>query len=326
MTKDVLEYFDSKIMPLLKNQYSSILKDMNILILGSVGLGIDDELSDMEAVIYLPQETWKQYGANLQLSLNKCVAETNLWTPEGSIICVHPFSWLLDGQGEKIICNSDPISWEEISIESLYTIQENLIYYDPQENLKKLRNMTASKKMPKNLYKKLLLLGLKDFVENSFYDLVLSIKRNKIVEAYIHLGRAIENLFRIGFYICHQYYPWRTHLHWAFRKLPLPLSQLSSKFDLLTTTTDWSEKVNILETIYNLYKEYIISNSIFPEIDLDKEDIYSHDLHNELIWAERLNAWDNPNWRGFINERSEKAVKNGYSSDQFWVWSLWGIE
>jgi hypothetical protein len=88
------------------------------MILGSVALGIDDELSDMEAVIYLSQPIWKQYGAELQLDLNKCLSETNLWKQEGSIISVQPLSWLLGGQGEDIILTNN-VPWENISIESL---------------------------------------------------------------------------------------------------------------------------------------------------------------------------------------------------------------
>lgn len=324
MDKKVLEYFDNNIMKLLKNQHYNILNNMSIMILGSVGLEIDDKYSDLEAVIYLPQKIWKEHGALLQLNLNKCLIETNIWKSEGSIISVHPFSWMLDGQGEKVLNNSENILWEEISIESLFTIQNNKIYFDPQETLNKIRMATTSEKMPNSYFKKLLLVCLKDFIETSFFDLQKSIKRNKLIEANIHFGRAVENLLQIGFYVCKQYFPWRTHLTWAYSKLPLPISKLLTNFNLLSTTIDWENKINILEFIYNSYKEYIISNQIFPEIDLNKVDIHSNDSFNELIWAERLEAWTNPNWRDFIQDKEQKALKNGYSSDQFWIWSLWG--
>ena len=66
----ITEYFDSFVMPLLRSQYGDILPNMSIMILGSVGLGNDDELSDLEVGIYLDDFDWKQFGREIQLSLN----------------------------------------------------------------------------------------------------------------------------------------------------------------------------------------------------------------------------------------------------------------
>jgi hypothetical protein len=45
--KKVTEYFDNVIMPLMQKQYPDIISEMSLMILGSVGLGIDDEFSDI---------------------------------------------------------------------------------------------------------------------------------------------------------------------------------------------------------------------------------------------------------------------------------------
>ena len=69
MKKSAIAYFDSQILPVLKRDWATLLPEMSIQILGSVGLGIDDERSDLEAVIYLPEALWRREGAGLQLSL-----------------------------------------------------------------------------------------------------------------------------------------------------------------------------------------------------------------------------------------------------------------
>lgn len=320
MNRNVIDYFDSMIMPLIQDKHNNILKDANIMILGSVGLGIDDGFSDMEAVIYLPQQIWRKYGGKLQLDLNKKISETNLWKKEGSIICVHPLSWLLDGNGEKIMSNVENIPWNDISFESLFTIQENLIYYDSNDNLNKIKKITAESEMPEYIWKKEIIIRLKDTLEclNELYQFK---NRNKYDEAQIPLGKIIEYFFQMGFLICHRYYPWRTHYSWAFKKLPQSFSKLCSDINLLSSTTEWKIKIEMIEKIIYEYKNNIAIKNIIPEIDIRKKE-----LVEELIWAERLESWNNPNWKEFINKRIEKAIIEGYAEDQFWIWSLWGLD
>jgi len=49
----IAKYFDSVVMHLLRSEYSDVLPKTSIMSLGSVGLGKDDELSDLEVGIYL---------------------------------------------------------------------------------------------------------------------------------------------------------------------------------------------------------------------------------------------------------------------------------
>lgn len=318
MIRDIAKYFDDIIMPLIHGKHADILPEASIMILGSVGLRIDDELSDMEAVIYLPDKIWKR-NSLLQIELDKCLSQTNLWKQEGSIICVHPLSWLLDYQGEKILANGGNVPWGKLSFESLFTMQENLIYYDPQERLGKLRKLTSSPKMPEDLWKKALYTKLKNFVEDGVRAIKLSVVRNLYATAYIQFGFTVQTLYELGFLICHQYFPYLKHLRWAFDKLPAPISRLGPNFDLLSVTIDWWKRLSIIETIYNDYRSYIVSNSIFPEINFDLIDLYDMSLHTDLGHARWFKAWENPNWRKNLNALKERTCKLGYEPDEWWV-------
>jgi len=49
MKEKSINYFNNIIMPFIREKHSDILDEMSFQIEGSVGLGIDDELSDLEA-------------------------------------------------------------------------------------------------------------------------------------------------------------------------------------------------------------------------------------------------------------------------------------
>ena len=44
MSNNAMNYFENIIIPLIQANYPNIISDMDIMILGSVGLGIDDEI------------------------------------------------------------------------------------------------------------------------------------------------------------------------------------------------------------------------------------------------------------------------------------------
>lgn len=322
MTKHIGQYFDETIMPLIYSRHSEILSEASIMILGSVGLHIDDEFSDMEAVLYLPDTIWKQNGV-LQIELEECLAQTNPWRQEGmvngSIISVHPLSWLLDFQGEKILSDGGCVPWGKLSFESLFTIQENLIYYDPQDRLGRLRKFTAPDKMPDNLWKKAIYDKLRDFVEDGVRAIQVSVSRNLFATAHIQFGRTVQTLYELGFLICHRYYPYLKHLRWAYSRLPEPISSLNPYFDLLSVTADWQEKLNMLETIYAAYTTYCIANSVFPEIDFDLIDLHDMRIHTDLGHANWFQAWDNPNWRENLKAIKQKTAALGYAPDMWWI-------
>lgn len=320
MSRNAVDYFENTIIPLIQAYFPDLLPEMDIMLLGSVGLGIDDEISDIEAAIYLEDSKWKAHGKGLQLLLNDCLARTNKWKSKGSILCVHPVSWLLDGHSNKFLLNNDNyidnLPWEKVSFETLFTIQNNKIILSNKGILKALREKTVSDKYPQKLWKKMLITNLKELINGEFFELKKDVYRNLTAEAIIIYGIILERIYHVAFLISHEYYPWRTHLDWAFRKLPVSGTELGRYIDKLLVIDNWNERLGMINTIIEFYKSYITNNKIVPEIDLYSDD-------NELIWAERLSAWNNPEWRNYIKEKEKDAVENGYNADQFWVFSLW---
>jgi len=326
MKEKSINYFDNIIMPLISERHSDILHEISFMIMGSVGLGIDDELSDLEAAIYLPDEIWKKNGL-LQINLIKCLAETNLWQPGGSIISVYPLSWLLDGQGEKILAGDD-IDWDKMQFDSLFglfVLHNQPVWHDPQDRLGKLRELTAPDKMPEILWKKALLDKIKVFISDGIQEVHRCVDRKHYADAYIPFGDAVKALFEIGFMACRQYYPFRKHLSWAFGRLPAPISDLTSSFDLLSAALDWQERLSIMATIYNFYRDYIISNALLPELDFSRVDLVEMPLQgNEFNNAE--DKINNPNQSPDDWAKVEKRTAElGFGPEAEWAVNWWGM-
>lgn len=130
------------------------------------------------------------------------------------------------------------------------------------------------------LWKKGIIIKLKELSEN-FFEFKKSVQRNHLIEANILFGKVLEKIYHLAFFISHQYYPWQTHLHWAFENLPVSKIELGTKINSLLSINNWGEKVDKINSIIEYYRNY-------------------------------------------IEQRKKIALDNGYSSDQFWVWSLWG--
>ena len=317
MTEKSRDYFDNIIMPFIQKQHPDVLNEMSFTIVGSVGLGVDDGLSDVEAIIYLPDEIWKQNGM-LQINLDKLLLQTNLWKQSGSIICVHPMSWMLDGHGEKILaCGQVP--WGKLQFESLFVIQNMPVLYDRKGRFAKLRELTAPQKIPEVLWKKTLLEKLKAFVSDGVHELKRCIDRKNYLDAYIPFGDTVKNLLELGFIICRQYYPYRKHISWAYKKLASPVSDIYQKINLLSSVKDWNEKLGAIEEVYNSYKDYIISNELLPEIDFYRVNLSEMPLHdNEFDIAK--NVLDNANWKNERDILMEKTLKAGFEPEAIrWV-------
>ena len=316
MKEKGVNYFNNIIMPFIREKYPDILGEMTFIILGSVGLGIDDEFSDVETVIYLPDPVWKSRGGYLQIDMDKLLLETNLWQHEGSILCVHPLSWLLDGQGEKILADGY-VSWDKIQSDSLYglfNLHNQPVWHDPKDRYGKLRRLTETEKMPEVLWKKALLEKINDFVSGGIQEIHKCVDRRHYLDAYIPFGDAVKALLEIGFMVCRQYYPYQKHLRWAFNRLPSPISDLKSQFDLLSVSENWQERLNIMEKIYNFYRDYIISNNLLPELDFSRVDLVEMPLHdNELNIAKWI--LDNANWRAEQDALMERALKAGFTPE-----------
>jgi hypothetical protein len=170
--------------------------------------------------------------------------------------------------------------------------------------------MTAPEKMPEILWKKVLLSKINNFVSDGMQEINKCVNRKHFTDAYIPLGDAVKALFEIGFAVCRQYYPYRKHLRWAFGRLPAPISDLSSQFDLLSAAENWQDKLNIMETIFCEYRSYIISHSLLPEMDFNRIDLCEMPLHDNEFYIVK-NILDNPNWRAEQDAIMEKTLKLG---------------
>jgi hypothetical protein len=59
--------------PLIARKHPEMVSNMSIRLEGSVGLRLNDKLSDMEAMVLLPEDLWKARGGQLQLTLIHCL-------------------------------------------------------------------------------------------------------------------------------------------------------------------------------------------------------------------------------------------------------------
>ena len=329
MTKRSLEYICDIILPLIHERHPDILPEMSMRVSGSVGQGNDDEYSDLDCEIYLPDDVWKRNGL-LQIELDQCVSKTNLWkqkgTLNGSMIAVHPLSWLLDYQAKKILANGGNVPWGKLKFETLFSFHEDYVCHDPLDRFARLRRLTAPAKMPENRWKKAIYTKLHDFFSGGIREIEISVWRKQYEAAYIQFGGALQALYELGFLICHQFYPYPKHLRWAFGRLPEPVSELGKYFHALSDTSDWRVKLESMECIYHGYKEYMVANNIAPELDfglIDMRDMY---IHNYLTQAVFYKAWDNPDWWERLNALKNKTVGLGFGPEEFWAVNWWGLE
>ncbi|MFN8494870.1 MAG: DUF4037 domain-containing protein [Caldilineaceae bacterium] len=320
MNLSIRSYFENTIISTIIAAYPAIAAEMSIIVLGSQGLGIADQFSDLEAAVYLDDALWRAQGGQLQLLLNACLQTTCPCRLAGSVIAVWPQSWLLGGCATALRTGQPSLPWESVAIEELFTMQENLIVWDPQGFLAEVKQTTSPSHYPLWLWKKRLFVAFKTLLDD-FSELSLNVKRSRQAEAHILFGEVLRTLFHIGFFINRQYYPWRTHLRWAFARLPRETSTVLTHLERAVTSSGWEEKLEATNQVIAFYKEFITHKGLLLEIDL-----LSADLSEELIWAERLKAWENPHWRDWITRCQEKAMRDGHHPKEFWVWSLWHWE
>lgn len=315
MGQDIRSYFEETIIPLIVREYPRVAAQMSIRIQGSYGLGIVDEFSDLDATIYLDDPLWKDQGGQLQLMLEH-IPHSFAKTVGHPEICVHPLSWLGDLRG--FLENKEDLPWEKVTFEGLFELQENLVLRDPQKVFSILKTATAPERFPPWLWKKRLILELKKLIYDDLGELESAVKRGQLLEGHIILASLLEDLIHIGFILNKKYYPWRKHLRWAFEKLPLLASLLSPAIEVILSSSDWKEKLELIWKIRDVYFEYLEKNKVLPEIDFSAAD-----LSHELIAAERHEAWSNPNWHERQKRYEQKAVEGGYDRSDGWIWSLW---
>jgi hypothetical protein len=313
MSGDVAAYFEETVIPLLTEKHPDVAPEMSVLIRGSFGLGIADEFSDLDAIIYLEDELWKAHGGHVQLTLEREAPRFTPYNRGHCEICVYPFSWLLHGRGKEFSeTGSDP-PWEKATIEELYELQQNLVLRDPHGLFRRLREATAPERFPAWLWKKRLITLLSQLDADDLVEYRQTVRRGRRLEGVTLLGLIVQCLLRLGFIINRRYYPWRTRLSWAFQKLPPPAPQVLPHIEATTSSCDARETLASIEAVRDIYREHIREKGILPPPVLD-----------DLAWAERLHAWSDPHWRDWVIRCQEKARQAGYDPRHSWIWSLWG--
>ena len=202
--------------------------------------------------------------------------------------------------------------WEQVPFEDLFEIQRNLILRDPQGLFRRLKDATRPDNFPETLWKKRLIQNMKK-LDDDIMEYCQVIRRDRRMEAAIFNGRLVQDILHLGFLIGRQYYPWATHLHWAFSKLPAPASEVSSHLETLSGSAGHDEKLSAVQKAREIYSSTILTRGLL-----------SAEILDNLVWAERLKAWSKENWRDWIENCQKKAEAAGHQAKDFWIWSLWG--
>lgn len=315
--RDIRSYLEGTIIPLIAEEFPEVAADMTIQVMGSYGLGLQDDISDLEVAILLSDALWQSQGGHVQLLLNQ---QPRFAPREGHdefvvqrIPILEPLTCFLQEGAD--------IPWDALTsderMERIYGVREQLVARDPHGIFARIRQATDPERVPGWFWKKLLLSRLDElFWERD--NLVHAVQREKILEATLILTSFLEIALRVGFIVNRQYYPPRKHIRWAFEKLPSPASEILSTVDAILTSPNWQEKRIQVEAIAHRYIRHIREHGLLPEVDFDAPS-----LEHEIMWAERHRAWSNPDWRDRITRCEEKARRAGYDPKHFWIWHQW---
>ncbi len=163
MERNIRTCFEETVIPLITERCPGVSSEMSVQIRGSYGLGIADEFSDSDAVIWLDDTIWRAHGGQVQLMI---VHELPRFGPrkiseehKHPEICVWPLSWL--GPLMRFVNGQSELPWEEVSPGDLFEIQNCLVLRDPRGIFQRLREGTRPDRFPQHLWKKRLIQTLK---------------------------------------------------------------------------------------------------------------------------------------------------------------------
>ena len=325
MKQDFEAYFEEKVIPLIAREHPELVFEMSIRVEGSVGLGIDDELSDVDVTLFLPEKLWKRRGGHLQLTLlhdlEPFIAHPSSvsprdpflwWNLRHSEISVHPLGELLCGQAESILAGARDVPWEEVAVEELLQLQVHPILRDAHGALARLRELTTPDRYPKRLWIKRLICDLTDLA-GELEEFEKAVRRNKPLEAQMFLGEALRMLFRVVFLTNRQYYPWRSSFLRVFKGLPFGPKELLSEFEIVGSHATWLERLAAVNRIVRVVTKHILESGMLTA-----------EMLKYLLHARNGNAWENPDWLESAETRGRQAEEAGYDSWYGWIWDRWG--
>ena len=329
MRQDVEAYFEDKVIPLIAREHPDLLDEMSIRVEGSFGLGISDELSDLDVTLFLPEKLWKERGGQLQLTLYELepfiahpVSEYPAsqfprdpfvwWNLRHSEISVHRLSELLCGRAESILAGESDVPWEEVALEELLQLQIHPILRDGHGALSRLRELTTPDRYPKRLWVKGLICELVDLA-GELEEFEKAVRRTKPLEAQMFLGEVLRMLFRVVFLVNRQYYPWRSGFLRMFEELPFGPEELGGEFEIAGSEASWLEKSAAVNRIVHVVTKQILESGMLTA-----------DMLRYLLHARNEKAWENPNWLESAEALGRQAEEAGYDSWYGWIWDQWG--
>ena len=327
MRQDIKAYFRDAVIPLITREHPEVVPAMSIRVEGSIGLGLNDELSDMEATLFLPTDLWKARGGQLQLTLIhslepfsahshphcECPGDPFSWVLFGHPeINVHPRNELLCGLAESAMAGERDVPWDEVSIEELHQLQHCTILRDAGGFLARIREATSADLCPKQLWTKHLIYELAE-LKGEPWDLEKSVRCGRLLEAQMILGTMLPALLRVAFLVNRQYYPWRKYLYPSFQELPIGPAELLDEFETVRSDEDWNSRSAAVNRIVRILTEQILDSGLL-----------SSDMLEYLFDAKSSKAWEHPNWREASDLCRTMAKEAGYDWLDGWIWGRWG--
>jgi hypothetical protein len=329
MRRDFEAYFDEDVIPLIAREHPDLMSEMSIRVEGSLGFGTQDELSDVDVTLFLPEKLWWERGGQLQLTLlhklEPLVAQpapqyppSHLprdpcawWDLGHSEISVHRLSELLCGQAERVLAGEADVPWEEVPLEELLQLQIHPILRDGHGALARLRELTAPERYPSQLWVRNLI-GELIALAGELQEFRKAVHRTRPLEAHLFLAEAVRMLFRVIFLVNRQYYPWRGGFLRMFRELPFGPGELLGEFEMIGSGAGWSEKSAAVDRIVRVVTAQILDSGMLSA------DMLKYLLH---AWGEK--AWENPGWLDRAEAYGRQAEEAGYDARYGWIWDQW---
>ena len=333
--EDIRRFLEQEAIPLIEAHLPDVASAMSVYV-QDYTTGTGDLPHHPDANVYLEDRLWASKGGHVQLLL-----ETSLdtWKEAEGIdgtrhcvgVWVHPLSWLgeLRRFAETRAEAPAELPWEEIAIERLYEVQHAPVLRDPGGLFAHLKDATRPELYPSWLWDKRLIVGLHELMEN-LHDAQRALREGRGIESSMMLATAIPDVLRLGFLVHRRYYPDHPHLRWAFEQLPAPAEAVLLHVDAAASTGDPAEGLTALAAARDLYVAHVAESDLLPTLNLKSPSMgLGHldpweELHQELLWACRCEAWSNPKWRGWIDRCQKQARQDGHAR-HWWIWSLWDM-
>ncbi|MHB1296546.1 MAG: DUF4037 domain-containing protein [Anaerolineae bacterium] len=313
MPRDVAAYFEDTLFPFLAARFPEAAREMSLQIHGSYGLGIADEYSDLDAILYLDDPLWRREGRAVQLALEhdapRFLSADSAVLHEHAQINVWPHSWLGDMRGFLEDGATPP--WDKVSPEGLLEVQRNLVLRDPQGIFARLREATDPEKAPEWFWKKLLIQAFSQ-VDDGLLTYGQLARRGLTLEAAIIGGQLVQGLMQTGLLLCRRYYPWPTHLRWAFEELGAPVAPVLPLLDTLAGAESLDARLAAARMARAFYGQAVVARGLLTE-----------EMLANLVWADRLKAWQRADWYAYIVDCRQRAEAAGYPAQDMWIYSLW---